>query len=74
MHFLLLTTALLAVAQARPGLIYTQPLSPFGIQYANVAPVVHPHHAVELNAASEALLPRELLKSRLVFSLSSLEL
>ncbi|KOB64577.1 putative secreted protein, partial [Operophtera brumata] len=47
MRFLLLTTALLAVAQARPGLIYTQPLSPLGIQYANVVSVVNPHHAVD---------------------------
>lgn len=65
MRFLVIA-AFLAVAQARPGLFYNQPFSPLGIQYASLNSAVHPHHAVELNAASEAMLPRELLKSRFV--------
>ncbi|XP_072933485.1 uncharacterized protein [Epargyreus clarus] len=57
--------AILAAAQARPGLLFADTLQPIGIQYAHDSPpAVHPHPAVELNAASEALLPRELLKSR----------
>lgn len=61
---LIIAAAFLALAQARPGLIYTQPLQPIGIEYAQSAPpAVRAHPAVELNAASEALLPRDLLKS-----------
>lgn len=56
---------ILALAEARPGLIFAQPLQPTGIQYSEPsAPAVQPHPAVELNSASEALLPPELLKSR----------
>ncbi|XP_063832584.1 uncharacterized protein LOC135081726 [Ostrinia nubilalis] len=64
MFRLLVATAIFAIAHARPGLLFAQPLHPIGVEYAHPsAPVVHPHPAVELNAASEALLPRELLKS-----------
>ncbi|KAG6465595.1 uncharacterized protein LOC115453958 [Manduca sexta] len=63
MRFLIIAT-ILATAQALPSLIFTQPLTPVGIQYASDTPAVHPHPAVERNAASEALLPRHLLKSR----------
>lgn len=65
MRSLIVTIAFLAVAQARPGLLFTKNLQPVGVEYAQTtAPQVPPHPAVELNAASEALLPRELLKSR----------
>ncbi|XP_053615653.1 uncharacterized protein LOC128678253 [Plodia interpunctella] len=61
---LVIAAAILAVAQARPGLIYSQPLLPLGVEYAQTSlPQVRPHPAVERNAASEALLPRDLLKS-----------
>ncbi|XP_075984729.1 uncharacterized protein LOC142982215 [Anticarsia gemmatalis] len=65
MRCLIIATAILAVAHARPGLIFAQPaFSPVGIQYASPGiAAVHPHPAVELNAASEAQLPRGLLKS-----------
>ncbi|XP_068619788.1 uncharacterized protein [Battus philenor] len=65
MRYLLITVAIFVTAECRPGLIFTQPLQPIGIQYAQPAvPGVQPHPAVELNAASEALLPPELLKSK----------
>ncbi|CAH2054671.1 unnamed protein product, partial [Iphiclides podalirius] len=65
MRCLCIIAVMLAVTEARPGLIFTQPLQPIGIQYAHPsAPAVQPHPAVELNSASEALLPPELLKSR----------
>ncbi|KPI98756.1 hypothetical protein RR46_10074 [Papilio xuthus] len=52
------------MTEARPGLLFAEPLQPLGIQYAHpAAPVVRSHPAVELNAASEALLPPDLLKS-----------
>ncbi|XP_073959405.1 uncharacterized protein [Choristoneura fumiferana] len=64
MRCLILLT-LVAAAYARPALIFTQPLQPIGIEYAHSsAPLVHPHPAVEQNAAVESQLPRELLKSR----------
>lgn len=64
MRSLLVAIAFLAVVQARPGLLFTPNLQPVGVEYAPTAvPQVQPHPAVELNAASEALLPRELLKS-----------
>lgn len=58
MRCLIIAIAILAVCQARPGLVFTQPFAPIGVQYANTVPAVHPHPSVELNAASEALLPR----------------
>ncbi|XP_028040121.1 uncharacterized protein LOC114250444 [Bombyx mandarina] len=62
---LLIVAVTLAVAQAYPGLLFVPPLQPLGIQYAQTSgPAVRPHPAVEQTAASEALLPRELLKSR----------
>ncbi|XP_026735656.1 uncharacterized protein LOC113499385 [Trichoplusia ni] len=64
MRFIIITTAILAIAQARPGLLFAQPYQPLGVEYVSGTPSVHPHPAVELNAASEALLPRGLLKSR----------
>lgn len=66
MHYLILATAIFAMAQARPGLLFAQPAAfqPLGVQYASLESAVHPHPAVELNAANEALLPRALLKSR----------
>ncbi|XP_013186112.1 uncharacterized protein LOC106131542 [Amyelois transitella] len=61
---LIIAAAILAVAQARPALIYTHPLLPLGVEYAHTSvPAVRPHPAVERNAAREALLPRDLLKS-----------
>ncbi|CAG9793477.1 unnamed protein product [Diatraea saccharalis] len=64
MRRLLIAAAVLAVVRARPGLLFAQPFHAIGVEYApQVAPAVRPHPAVELNAASEALLPRELLKS-----------
>lgn len=64
MRCILIAAACLAVCKARPGLIYTHSLQPVGIEYAPTSiPLVRPHPAVELNAANEALLPRELLKS-----------
>ncbi|XP_059051673.1 uncharacterized protein LOC131846406 isoform X2 [Achroia grisella] len=64
MRYLIIATAFLAVVQARPGLIFTQPLQPIGVEYAHDSiPAIRAHPAVELNAASEALLPRDLLKS-----------
>ncbi|CAH0402333.1 unnamed protein product [Chilo suppressalis] len=64
MRRLLLAAVVLAVARARPALLFAQPFQPIGIEYAHTSvPAVRPHPAVELNAASEALLPRELLKS-----------
>lgn len=65
MRCLILTAAVLAVTKAFPGLLFTQSLQPIGIQYApSTGPSVRPHPAVERIAANEALLPRELLKSR----------
>ncbi|KAJ0172306.1 hypothetical protein K1T71_012279 [Dendrolimus kikuchii] len=58
-----LAVALLAVTSALPALLFTQSFQPLGIEYA-AAPAVHPHPAVERNAAIESKLPRELLKSR----------
>ncbi|KAI5644857.1 hypothetical protein NE865_03203 [Phthorimaea operculella] len=64
MRFLIIAAAVLAVVQAKPVLIYTQPLSHVGVEYAPTSiPQVRPHPAVELNAASEHMLPRELQKS-----------
>ncbi|XP_049886084.1 uncharacterized protein LOC126380597 [Pectinophora gossypiella] len=64
MQLFIVAAAFLAVSYAKPVFIYTQPLHPVGVEYAPTAvPQVQPHPAVELNAASEALLPRELLKS-----------
>ncbi|KAM3961163.1 uncharacterized protein ACR2FA_004714 [Aphomia sociella] len=64
MRYMMIVAAIMAVAQARPGLIFTQPLQSIGVEYAHASlPGVRPHPAVELNAASEALLPRDLLKS-----------
>ncbi|CAK1545650.1 unnamed protein product [Leptosia nina] len=64
MHRLLIIVVAFGIAQARPGLLFAQPLHA-GIEYAEPSPpAVQPHPAVELNAASEALLPQELLKSR----------
>ncbi|KAF9813839.1 hypothetical protein SFRURICE_007994 [Spodoptera frugiperda] len=64
MRFIIITAAILAMAQARPGLFFAQPYQPIGVQYVSAPAAIHPHPAVELNAASEAQLPRELLKSR----------
>lgn len=65
MRSLIVVIAFLAVVQARPGLLFNPNLQPVGVEYAPTSnPQVHPHPAVELNAASEALLPRELLKSK----------
>ncbi|KAL0819112.1 hypothetical protein ABMA28_008374 [Loxostege sticticalis] len=64
MYRLLIAAAIFAIAHARPGLLFAQPFHPIGVEYAQDSPpAVRPHPAVELNAASEALLPRELLKS-----------
>lgn len=64
MRCLIVLAAMVAIAQARPGLIFTQHLHPIGVEYAPTSvPPVLPHPAVALNAESEALLPRELLKS-----------
>ncbi|GBP16135.1 hypothetical protein EVAR_9855_1 [Eumeta japonica] len=64
MYIKLVMLAALATL-SRAGLIFTQPLQTIGVEYAHPgAPVVKPHPAVEINAANEALLPRELLKSR----------
>ncbi|CAF4841676.1 unnamed protein product [Pieris macdunnoughi] len=60
MHRILLL-AVLGVANAYP-VLFDEPLHA-GIEYAPLAPAVHSHPSVELNAASEAQLPRELLKS-----------
>ncbi|CAG9112763.1 unnamed protein product [Plutella xylostella] len=74
MRVLLLTLAAVSVAQARPGIFaplhfsapaVAAPVHPLGVEYVDASPpVVRPHPAVELNAESEALLPRELIKSR----------
>lgn len=64
MRSLIVSIAFLAAVQARPGLLFTHSLQPVGVEYAPTnVPQVQPHPAAELNAASEALLPRELLKS-----------
>lgn len=63
MRCLLVATAVLTACHALPALFFAQPLQPLGIEYAE-SPSVHPHPAVERNAAIEAQLPRELLKSR----------
>ncbi|XP_061729178.1 uncharacterized protein LOC133534103 [Cydia pomonella] len=61
----LILLAIVAVAHAHPALIFTQALQPIGVEYAeNAGPLVRPHPAVEQNAARDAQLPRELLKSR----------
>lgn len=65
MHLPLLILSLAATAYARPGLLFQPYHTVGGIEYAPTnTPLVRPHPAVELNAASEALLPPELLKSR----------
>lgn len=65
MRYFIITAAIFAMAEARPGLFFAQPLNPIGVEYVSGVPhSVHPHPAVELNAASESLLPRGLLKSR----------
>ncbi|XP_014354591.1 uncharacterized protein LOC106707703 isoform X1 [Papilio machaon] len=64
MRCILIIVTIVVMAEARPGLLFAEPLQPLGIQYAQPsAPVIHAHPAVELNAASEALLPPDLLKS-----------
>ncbi|XP_045504301.1 uncharacterized protein LOC123700959 [Colias croceus] len=63
---LFVIATVLGVTQARPGLFFAAPLHA-GIEYANTAPVSS-HPAVELNAASEALLPPNLLKSNAFYS------
>lgn len=68
MNFLIVFVSIFAIAQALPALIFTQPLALSGIEYAHSGPVVHSHPAVEQNAASEALLPPELLKSNAFYS------
>ncbi|XP_050674527.1 uncharacterized protein LOC126972017 isoform X1 [Leptidea sinapis] len=64
MRCLIIFIAISSIAQARPGIIFSQSLAAPGIVYADQGPSVHPHPAVELNAAREAQLPPELLKSR----------
>lgn len=65
MHRILLIGAIIVMTEARPGLLFAEPLQPLGIQYAHPSgPVIHAHPAVELNAASESLLPPDLLKSK----------
>lgn len=65
MRVFIITAAIFAMAQARPGLLFAQPFYPIGVEYSSPGRAsVHPHPAVELNAASEAQLPRGLLKSR----------
>lgn len=61
---ILLAVLAVTLVHGRPGLIYTQPLQPLGVEYADPNEHVKPHPSVEINAASEALLPRELLKSK----------
>ncbi|XP_039760159.1 uncharacterized protein LOC120633855 [Pararge aegeria] len=68
MHFITIMATLFTIAQARPGLIFTHPLASPGIEYAQSASSIHPHPAVALNAANEALLPPELLKSNSFYS------
>ncbi|CAH0731965.1 unnamed protein product, partial [Brenthis ino] len=63
MQYLIILVSIFAFTQARPTFIFTQPYALPGIEYVQSAPVVHAHPAVEQNAASEALLPPELLKS-----------
>lgn len=65
MRYFIVAAAIIAMVQSRPGLLFAQPaFQPLGVQYASTGSAVYPHPAVELNAASEALLPRSLLKSR----------
>ncbi|XP_047988005.1 uncharacterized protein LOC125227738 [Leguminivora glycinivorella] len=62
----LIVLAIVAAAHAHPApvLIFTQALQPVGVEYAeNAGPLVRPHPAVARNAARDAQLPRELLKS-----------
>ncbi|XP_045779137.1 uncharacterized protein LOC123876813 [Maniola jurtina] len=68
MHFITIIAVLITIVQARPGLFFTQPLGAPGIEYAQSGSSIHPHPAVELNAANEALLPPELLKSNSFYS------
>ncbi|XP_023939442.1 uncharacterized protein LOC112046853 [Bicyclus anynana] len=68
MHSIIIFAACFAVAQARPGLFFTQPLAATGIEYAHSGPSIQPHPAVAQNAANEALLPPELLKSNSFYS------
>lgn len=63
-RLLVFAALVVGLTQALPALIFTQALQPLGVQYANPHEHVKPHPSVEINAASEALLPRELLKSR----------
>ncbi|PZC78009.1 uncharacterized protein LOC110376249 [Helicoverpa armigera] len=64
MKYLIIVACIFGMAYARPGLFFAQPLQPIGVEYVSGPAAVHPHPAVELNAASEAQLPRGLLKSR----------
>ncbi|XP_050354916.1 uncharacterized protein LOC126776440 [Nymphalis io] len=69
MNYLIIVASIFCMAQARPGLIYTQPLAVAGIEYAHPPVQAIPSHpAVELNSASEALLPPELLKSNAFYN------
>ncbi|CAH2095224.1 unnamed protein product [Euphydryas editha] len=69
MNYFIIIASVLCIVQARPGLIYTQPLAVGGIEYAHPSvQAVSSHPAVELNAANEALLPPELLKSNAFYS------
>lgn len=68
MYSITIIAALITITQARPGLIFTQPIATTGIEYAHSGPSIQPHPAVALNAANEALLPPELLKSNSFYS------
>ncbi|XP_041982733.1 uncharacterized protein LOC121735842 [Aricia agestis] len=68
MLYLSVLVALLGLAQAKPGFLFSQPVVT-GVQYAEpLSNGVQPHPAVELNAASESQLPPELLKSHDFYS------
>lgn len=64
----IILAAFVSLVQARPGLFFAQPFNAPGVEYAQPSPVIHSHPAVEANAASEAQLPPQLLKSHAFYS------